>query len=165
MTSRDPDALRTGGPWAQRLPGLLTPVQVGLDTCPEGFVVRIDPMDANAALALVARFGDAVGLQTGPDDLVTVTCPRREDALVFIAERLRRYVADVRRVSPRLVRRPDSGLVDRLLDRSGFMRLRPIETEVHSTAIDIGIGTNADALDAADTSIIYDLCSGTWHTD
>jgi len=57
---------------------------------------------------------------------------------------------------------PELGLVDSIIQRSGLISIRPIETEVFSTFIDVGIATGG-ASTPADAMIIYDIHSDTWH--
>jgi hypothetical protein len=96
---------------------------------------------------------------------VTVVDARERAILAtFVGERLRHYVAALRHGRVDEVGGPEPALVERVLDRSGTLRVRPIETEVYSTFIDVGISTAADeSAGPADASLIYDLTSRTWH--
>jgi hypothetical protein len=90
----------------------------------------------------------------------------RADALALVAENFRQYLAAV-------LGRPADGFhvpqlwqLERLLSLSGVLTVRPIETEIYSTSIDVGISTQASGeARPADRSLIYDLPSGTWHDE
>jgi hypothetical protein len=57
---------------------------------------------------------------------------------------------------------PDLGLVDSILHRTGYLSIRPIETEVFSTFVDVGVSTSG-CNEPADSLMIYDIHSDTWH--
>ena len=83
---------------------------------------------------------------------------------IFVAEALRNYLADLRRRPATEVSAPEIGLIDALFARSGRIDVRPIETEIYSTSIDIGISTASNGeIKPANESLIYDICSNTWH--
>ncbi len=85
-------------------------------------------------------------------------------AAAFLGEALRGYVASILHRWPSEIGRPDPGLVLTVLERTGYVSVRAIETEVYPTSIDVGLGTHADgAARPAQTSLIYDVCSATWH--
>jgi hypothetical protein len=90
---------------------------------------------------------------------------QREIAEIFIAQAFRRYLAHLRGSAVASIASPDAGLLARLTDRYDEFIVRPIETEVFSTSVDIGI-TRLDETGAilpADHSFIYDVFSNTWH--
>lgn len=82
-----------------------------------------------------------------------------DDALTLVATAIARYtnamLGDF--VSP-----PDLGLVDAVFERSGVISIRPIETEVFSTFIDVGVSTSGPS-EPADSMLIYDIHSDSWH--
>jgi hypothetical protein len=59
---------------------------------------------------------------------------------------------------------PELGLIDRLLERTGFLSISSIETEMFSTFIDIGIETSNNN-EPANIAAIYDIFSDSWHSD
>jgi hypothetical protein len=79
-----------------------------------------------------------------------------------VAEDLAFYVAAVLRCQPELVSRPNLGEIGRLLAETGRILVRPEETDVFGSSIDIGVST-AGPEQAAGHSIIYDLPSDSWH--
>lgn len=88
------------------------------------------------------------------------------DLVTICGASLRLYVAALLRRDPDLVAAPDPGLVARLLDRSGRLRIRPIESRILSTSIDIGIDTTGtDEARPANDAVIYDLYGNSWHGD
>jgi hypothetical protein len=82
-----------------------------------------------------------------------------DDALTLVATAISQYGSDIVGdfVSP-----PELGLVDSLLEKTGMLSIRPIETELFSTFVDVGISTNG-ATDPADSMMIYDIHSDSWH--
>ena len=62
------------------------------------------------------------------------------------------------------VNEPDLGVMDSLLHKTGTISIKPIDTEVFASFIDVGIST-ACPTDPADSSVIYDIHSDSWHCD
>lgn len=87
----------------------------------------------------------------------------RNDVLLVAGEALRRYVGGLPGV-PSCPSPPECGVMDALLDEVGAMAIRPIETEVYETFVDIGVHTGGGE-GPAPRCVIYDLPSGTWHVD
>ena len=75
-----------------------------------------------------------------------------------------RHLTDFRADASENIAPPDLGLVDSILHRTGTISIRPIETEVFSTFMDIGISTIGPATQA-DYTLIYDIFSDSWHGD
>jgi hypothetical protein len=82
----------------------------------------------------------------------------------IVAEDLAFYVAAVLRCQPELVSRPALAEIGRLLSQTGRILIRPEETDVFGSSIDIGVCTAREER-AADRSIVYDLPSDSWHHD
>ena len=82
-----------------------------------------------------------------------------DDALTLIATAISQYAKILLGV---VISLPDLGLVDSLLERSGIISIRPIETEIFSTFVDIGISTSGPT-EPADSMLIYDIHSDSWH--
>lgn len=82
-----------------------------------------------------------------------------DDALTLVGTAISQYATALlgEFVSP-----PELGLVDSLLERSGTISIRPIETEVFSNFVDVGISTNGPSK-PADSMMIYDIHSDSWH--
>lgn len=84
-------------------------------------------------------------------------------AIRLVAEDLAFYLAAVIRRDPCDVARPSLHQVERLLERTGSMTVRPQETEVYPQWVDVGVTTRPDLARPADASLIYDLPSDSWH--
>ena len=84
-----------------------------------------------------------------------------DEALLLIANALSVYASSI---LGRPVSLPDIGLVDVLLDRSPFLSIKPIETEVFSSFVDVGISTSRQS-GPANLSVVYDIHSDSWHGD
>lgn len=97
---------------------------------------------------------------------LSVHARRERDVMPFVAENLRHYLAAVSGIGLERVPAPDAGLLVPLFEQSGEIAVRPIETDVYSTAVDVGIATSPlESPRPADASLIYDLHATTWHGD
>ncbi|MCP3902868.1 MAG: hypothetical protein GY715_04455 [Planctomycetes bacterium] len=166
---QDEAHLVVGGRRCEDLGGMRVPDDLEA-TLVEG---PIEPGDARAiaearahgASALTADLRATAAVRVACDRTLTIETRLEDDALLFVAERLRCYAAALRGQSVQSIERPDPALIGRILERTGYFQIRPIETEVYSTAIDIGIVTSSVALGPADTALIYDLYANSWHGD
>ena len=115
------------------------------------------PLDAEVRAMAAIRITDGRMLEAH--------ARHREIAERFIAQAFRRYVANVRGSTVSQIASPAPGLMARLTDRYAEFVVRPIETEVYSTSVDIGVSRHDEtgAILPADHSLIYDLYSNTWH--
>ena len=84
-----------------------------------------------------------------------------DEVLLLVANSLSTYVSSIHSESVSL---PDLGLIDALLHLSSFLSMKPIETEVFSSFVDIGISTSKHS-EPANLSVIYDIHSDSWHGD
>ena len=88
------------------------------------------------------------------------------DALRTVAESFRHYIAFQRRMPVSAIAPPESWQMRRLLDLEGEIYVRPIETEVFSTSIDVGVCAEPGGpTRPADRSLIYDVLTDTWHDE
>lgn len=116
------------------------------------------PLDADVrAVTAIERTGATGELRAWSRD--------PDGATAFAGESFRRLVACLRAERPEAVAAPDGGLLARLLDRTGGLEIRPRETEVYSTAIDVAIRPGSAGSGPATESIVYDLFADTWHGD
>jgi hypothetical protein len=105
-------------------------------------------------------------LHVRPGRFLTLDCRREDIALSLAAELLRQHLAVLRRQPARAFTAPELWQVQRLLGVTGTLSIQPIETEVFSTAIDVGISTAPlSEPRPADRSLIYDIFSRTWHDE
>lgn len=105
-------------------------------------------------------------IEVGLDRVVRLVTRKREDGIRLVAENFRHYLGALRRRSHEEHAPPELWQLERLFDISGMLTVRPIETEMFSTSMDIGISTaGADISQPADESLIYDLPSDTWHDE
>lgn len=133
----------------------------------------IDPGDVVAMEAMLARGrpamdGDMRALASlSLDECGTLGFAARSPrpALRLVAEDLALYLAAALRRDPDEIGRPSTGLVHRLLDPTGALRIRPGETEVYPGSVDVGVATGAGADGPANASLIYDIPSDSWHAD
>jgi len=83
------------------------------------------------------------------------------EVLLLVANALSAYTSSI---LGKPVSLPDLGLIDALLYRSPFLSMKPIETEVFSSFLDIGISTSRQS-EPANLSVVYDIHSDSWHGD
>jgi len=112
--------------------------------------------EVRATTSVVSDIGGTLVFRSTDEELL----------LLVVGELLCNYVAEQRSQSITALTRPEPGLVHALLAISGTLSIRPIETELYSTWVDIGINTCPHrSIGPADTSIIYDTVGNSWHGD
>ena len=84
-----------------------------------------------------------------------------DEALLLVANAISQYLGSLLKTTVSL---PDLGLIDSLIHRSSFLSMKPIESEVFASFVDIGISTSKQSL-PADLCVIYDIHSDSWHGD
>ncbi|MCZ6835134.1 MAG: hypothetical protein O7G85_05105 [Planctomycetota bacterium] len=140
--------------------------------------VRVDgplePRDVEAIVSAIAR-GDSplefecraiASLHPKGAGGIELDVRHREHALLVVAEAFRHYVAALRKRSVQDVTPPETWQVQRLLDIGGEISVRPIETEVYTTSIDVGVCAESGLPSKpAMLSLIYDVFSDTWHDE
>jgi hypothetical protein len=126
----------------------------------------------NGANPLLAEFRAVAAMTVDADRHITLETRTRQQAVQLVAENLRHYLAAIRDRPFDEFSSPENWQIDRLLSISGSLTIRPVETDVFSTAIDVGISTSAGNVAGkeggsrpADRSLIYDLPSQTWHDE
>ncbi len=113
----------------------------------------LSPLSADFRMQSVVTSNDSNG--------VSAHVREYDDALLLAATSLGQYASEL---LGEVVSTPDLGLVDSLLSRTNCISLRPIETEIFSTFVDIGVSTT-EHTEPVDISTIYDIHSNTWHGD
>ncbi len=142
------------------------------------WVVQIDgPVEVEDAQAIQRAWecGDSLlnaeiranaSLEVDANDTLVLRARDEEVVLQAAGEVLRAHVATQRGQSATDIAPPEPGLVHGLLDASGSIALRAIETETYPTWVDVGISTCPNGtIKSADTSVIYDAVGNTWHGD
>lgn len=116
------------------------------------------------ASPLEAELRAVAAVQSRGQRSLSLTLRRDEDAADFAAEMFRHYLAAVLNEPSSNIAGPPSWQVQRLLEVSGRLLVRPIETDVYSTSVDIGVVTPASRpAGPAMMSLVYDRPSNTWH--
>lgn len=132
----------------------------------EGDVKAINQAMAAGQSPLEAELRAEIALEVTGDRSVILHARRKEHALALVAENFRHYLAALRTRPVSDFAAPDLWQMERLLSLTGLLTIRPIETEVFSTSIDVGIGTsNQSGTRPADRSLIYDIPSNSWHDE
>jgi|TARA_B100000315_G_scaffold234676_1_gene248930 hypothetical protein len=129
----------------------------------------VEEGDANAIIRevskslspLCADFRMQSVVTTNKGDGVTAHVRDYDDALMLAATAISQYMNEVLGGS---VNVPDLGVVDTILHKTKTLSIRPIETEVFASFVDVGISTG-NPNEPANTAIIYDIHSDSWHCD
>lgn len=115
----------------------------------------------NAEIPLVADLRMQSVITTTEHEGVSAHVRDYDEALLLVANALAQYVGSIMKTNVSI---PDLGLIDALLERSDLLSIKPIETEVYSTFIDIGVSTSDGSVPAS-MAAIYDIYSDSWHCD
>lgn len=142
--------------WAIRAEGPLeaTDIKTLTEVCVEG------------ASPLASELPVVSSVEVLPSGAVSIQTRSREQLLLVAAHVLRSHVKIG--INPRQVNvtHPEIDFMHHLLGRSGNFTVRPIETEIYSTWVDIGVSTCPErSMKPADQSVIFDFISSTWHGD
>jgi hypothetical protein len=140
--------------------------------------VRIDgpvePMDAQAIRRarvlgrqpLEAELRAFAAIDVRHDRAVTLHARRFQPVLDLIGQNMRHYMAAILQQPVECFSAPPDWQLQRLLSCSGRMTIRPSDTQVLATSVDVGICTNASRIrHPPDRSLIYDRPSDTWHDE
>ena len=115
--------------------------------------------------ALAAECRADVSLTVRRDRHVVVSVRTAAHARAVVATNLRHYMSAVLGQPVDTIAAPADAQLERLLSVSGHMSIRPIETDVLATSVDVGIGTDPNPAGPAPRSMIFDRPSGTWHDE
>jgi hypothetical protein len=97
---------------------------------------------------------------------IELVAPRASIALPLLAESIARYAAD-RLGEPRCdITPPEPDLVERLMAISGSALIRPKETQVWASFIEIGVCVDREGRERpCELALLYDRPSGSWHME
>lgn len=136
-----------------------------------GIVDGRDAAAIDAALmrgesALSADLRAVAAMDVARDSVITLHTRNAEHAHQLVAENFRQYLAALLSRPAGEIEPPQAWQIERLMSENGELTVRPIESEVYSTFVDIGISTLPNGTPGpAARSLIYDLPSGTWHDE
>ncbi len=86
--------------------------------------------------------------------------------LAVIAEMMRGYLSGIISCSPMELPLPDPGMIDQLMSATGRLAIRPMETDIYPEFVDLGLALpETEKFGPATTSIVFDRCSQTWHSE
>ena len=127
----------------------------------------IEMGDANAIINSISSSSSPLSVECRMQSMIASTdqggisahVREQDDALALVAEAFRQYASNLLNSS---VSAPDLGLMATLFEQGDEISIRPIETELFSTFIDIGIASPTKNVESA---LIYDIHSDTWHGD
>lgn len=84
----------------------------------------------------------------------------------LVGEAIARYAAIQLEEPRQALVPPDPELVMRLLQGTGRLLLRPVETQVWAGFLEIGVSMDAEGRERpCETALVYDRPSATWHTE
>lgn len=84
-----------------------------------------------------------------------------DDALLLASVALSRYMSVL---LGEHAQEPDLGVMDAMLHKTGTLSIKPIESEVFASFVDVGVSTT-EGNERANTSMIYDIHSSSWHCE
>ncbi|MDG1137000.1 MAG: hypothetical protein P8N28_01965 [Phycisphaerales bacterium] len=84
-----------------------------------------------------------------------------DEALFLASVALARYMSDL---LGKQVQEPDLGVMDAMLHKTGTLSIKLIESEVFASFVDVGVSTSGSN-EPADSSMIYDMYSDSWHCE
>lgn len=114
--------------------------------------------------ALQSELRAAASMRVEGDRCLHIETRDPDAASAFVAESFRQYVAVLRNRPVSLIAAPESWQIKHLLEIEGGLAVRPLETELYSTFIDIGVCVQADEpTRPAGCSLIYDVYGNSWH--
>jgi hypothetical protein len=142
-------------------------------------VVRVDgPIERRDAMAILAAIEHGVSpldvecravasMIVRDDREVELEVREQAHAAALVAENFRQYLAAVMGRAIATVSAPFHWQVQRMLEVSGGLTVRPAETDIFSGFVDVGVCAAIDDASAgpAELSIIYDIPSDTWHDE
>lgn len=115
---------------------------------------------------LLAELRAVAAMSIAEDRSVTVHARRQAPLLELVAENLRHYLAAVLNRGVEHFAAPPVHQLERLLSISGRITIRPIETTINGSSIDVGISTSSEKTPGpANRSLLFDLPSNTWHDE
>ena len=115
---------------------------------------------------LLVELRAVAALEVLGDRSLVLHCRSRDFALNLVAENFRHYLAALTNKPAGTFEAPQTWQLERLLSLTGMMTIRPIETQVFSTSIDVGINSAKERYSQpADRSLIYDIPSNSWHDE
>ena len=131
--------------------------------CVEG---PIEMGDANAIIASISSSNSPLSVECRMSSMIASTdqggisahVREQDDAFALVAEAFRQYAGNLLNCQASA---PDLGLMATLFERGDIISVRPIETEMFSTFLDIGISSSSEG--AAEQALVYDIHSDTWH--
>jgi hypothetical protein len=115
---------------------------------------------------LLAELRADFALEVLGDRNVVLHCRTRSLAGSLVADNFRHYLAALLDKPAARFTAPQSWQLERLLDDTGVITVRPIETDVFGATIDVGINTSRQRFEQpANHSLVYDVPSDTWHDE
>lgn len=163
-----PNLLVLDEPSMRQLIGLCQPTRL-LVVLVEGDVDQRDAAAMNRALdagasPLTVEIRAIAAVEILGDRSVVLHTRTKDQALEVVAQNFRHYLAALRDRAATRFAAPETWQIERLIDETGALTVRPIETQVFSTSIDVGINTARERFtQPANRSLIYDVHSDTWH--
>ena len=126
----------------------------------------IDEAIKAGASALHADLRASAAMHVIRDSVITLHTRDLEQAHRLVAENFRQYLAALLNKPVSEIDAPQPWQIERLMSETNELTVRPIESEVYSTFVDIGIATTPNGSSGpAARSLIYDRPSDTWHDE
>lgn len=138
---------------ALRVEGPLDPIDAA--ALADAVVAGADPLDDERVLA---------AFEVEDDRTVHLVANDFDAAMTLVGENFRHYLAALSDEPPATFSGVPADVLGVWLRDGGAMTIRPIETELYSTFIDVGVCLTAEpSCGPARAALIYDHPSATWH--
>ena len=98
--------------------------------------------------------------------LIEIQSRSNQPLLAVVAEMMRTHVCQAVSCSPIELPLPDPELIDHLMSVTGRLAISPMETDIYPDFIDLGLSLpETEVIGPASTSVVFDRCSRTWHSE
>ncbi|MDG2094035.1 MAG: hypothetical protein P8J89_02050 [Phycisphaerales bacterium] len=99
-------------------------------------------------------------------NIIEIQSHSNQPLLAVVAEMIRNHLCQMMSCSPMELPLPDPELIDHLMSVTGRLAISPLETDIYPEFIDLGLTLpETEVIGPATTSVVFDRCSRTWHSD
>jgi len=154
----------------QSLAAITQPLRL-LIVAVDGAIESRDATACNRAIEagrspLVMEIRAVAALEVLGDRSAVLHARQRETALSLVAQNFRHYLSAIMDKPVGSFAAPETGQIDGLLSETGALTVRPRETVVQGSSIDVGVNTSLERFNQpAGQSLVYDRPSNSWHSD
>ncbi|MHC4989577.1 MAG: hypothetical protein ACYTGC_01230 [Planctomycetota bacterium] len=126
----------------------------------------VDGIGQSSPASIVDEPRAIAAMEASDDHVMVIESRELEHALVPVADNFRRYLAVVCRSDSEAYSAPPTDVLSSVLADGVTLTARPIETQVYSTFVDVGVRlSTGPGTGPANSSLIYDVPSQSWHAE